>query len=98
MLLRNEAIEQLILPKMKHCNKCLANAKVEYFLRLSVVQLQDYVHARMFNGKLFQKTQIAGPDGKLNKTCYKDQAAEDIGRNCNKSNSYLVRMVRVVTL
>ena len=44
----------------------------------------------MFNGKTFQKTQIVGPDGKLNKTCYKDQAAEDIGSNCNKSNPCLV--------
>ena len=44
----------------------------------------------MFIGKTFQKSQIAGPDGKLNKTCYRTQTAEDIERDCSKSEPCLV--------
>ena len=44
----------------------------------------------MFTGKTFQKAKIAGPDGKLNKTSYRNQTAEDIERNGSKSEPTLV--------
>ena len=50
----------------------------------------------MFTGKTFQKAQIDGPDGKLNKTSYRHQKAEDIEKNGSKSEPSLVRYLRVV--
>ena len=46
--------------------------------------------ACLSNCKTFQKAYISGPDGKLNKTCYKIQTAEDIERDCSKSEPCLV--------
>ena len=55
----------------------------------------------MFTGKTFQETQIAGPDGKLNKTSYRNQTAEDIEKMavslslvlCGTRGSFVIRML-----
>ena len=52
--------------------------------KLTSAQLQDFIHACMFTGKTFQKAEITGPDGKLNKTSYQNQTAKDIERNDSK--------------
>ena len=86
----NKAVEQAVISNMANDNQCLTNATVEDFLWLTSSQLQDFIHARLFDGKTFQTAQIVGTDGKLNKTRYRCQTAEDIEQDCSKSEPCLV--------
>ena len=49
----------------------IAAASVVRFLHLNTAMRQDFIHARKFNSKTFQKAKLLGADGKLNKTRYK---------------------------
>ena len=90
VLQRNHDVENLILSKSAGETPSLAQATCQHFMQLNANQLQDFIHARMFEGKSFQKTQIAGTDGKLNKTRYRAQTATDIEQDCSKAEPCLV--------
>ena len=68
----------------------VANVTVAVLLHFSVANLQDFIHARMFDGKTFQKAKLVGSDGKLNKIRYKTQTAESIENDCSSSESCMV--------
>ena len=57
----------------------------EDFLWLTSFWLQDFIHARIFDGNASQQEQIVGTEGKLNKTCYRCQMASDIEQDCSSS-------------
>ena len=89
ILRRNKAVEDELSGKTE--SGSFADATVADFLSLKPAQkLEDFIHVRKFNGKTFQKSQLAGSDGKLNKTCYKDQTAESIETDCSEENACLV--------
>jgi len=77
ILLRNTEVEAELSKKTE--SGSFTDATVADFLSLKPAQkLEDFIHARKFNGKKFQKSQLAGSNGKLNKTWCKDQTAESI--------------------
>ena len=69
----------------------VADATVQDFLNLKPAsKLENFIHARRFDGHIFQKSKLAGSDGKLNKTLHKKQTAEEIERNCSDTSPCLV--------
>jgi len=91
ILNRNTAVEA----KLRTCavnedHADLASLTVHQFLTLNSSQLQDFVHARKFVGKTFEKSKLVGADGKLNKTRYKTQTAESIEKDCSEEEPCLV--------
>ena len=68
ILRRNADVEAKLLAMQKGTEQPgLQHSKVDNFLLLSTTELQDFIHARSFTGKTFQKTKLADIDSKLNK-------------------------------
>ena len=68
----------------------MGDATVSDFLTLSVPKLENFIHARKFDGSTFQKSKLCGADGKLNKTRYAKQSAESIQNDCTTEEPCLV--------
>jgi len=89
VLHRNQLVEKELCEKT--VTDVLEDASVSAFLDLKPAQkLEDFIHARRFNGKTFHKSKLAGTDGKLNKTWCKHQTAESIENDCSEEKSCLV--------
>ena len=88
ILWQNSEVEKELKDKSIHGT--VGDATITNFLTLSVAKLEDFIHARKFDGPTFQKSKLAGPDGKLNKTRYKQQTAESIKSDCNDATPCLV--------
>ena len=68
-----------------------ADATVADFLALKPAsKLEDYIHARKFTGKTFERVKVTPPGKKLNKTVYRSQTAQSIEEDCNSDNPCLV--------
>ena len=61
-----------------------------HFLTWSVAKLEDFIHARKFKGKMFQRSKITPTGKKFNKVLYKSQLAESIGDDCSDGVPCLV--------
>mmetsp|Transcript_44512 Transcript_44512/g.93388 ORF Transcript_44512/g.93388 Transcript_44512/m.93388 type:complete len:511 (-) Transcript_44512:806-2338(-) len=89
ILARNESVEREL--KEKKESRSLADATVADFLELKPAsKLEDFIHARKFEGQTFQRAKLAGSDGKLNKTRYKGQSASSIEESCSIEEPCLV--------
>ena len=88
ILSRNHDVEVELQAKTNIAT--VADAGVVDFLPLSVAKLQDFIHARKFNGKTFHKSKLAGTDGKLNKLRYSKQTAESVENDCSDEEPCLV--------
>lgn len=71
ILQRNREVESEL--RLKTESKLLADAKVQHFIELKSKELEDFIHARKFDGTAFKKGLISGTDGKLNKLHYRDK-------------------------
>ena len=61
ILRRNSAVEAKLLEAQADSpNQGLGHCTVKDFLKLSCPELQDFIHARKFSGKTFQKTKLSG--------------------------------------
>ena len=69
ILNQNTAVEaKLLTCALDEDHADLASLTVRQFLTLNSSQLQDFVHARKFVGKTFEKQKLVGTNGTLNKT------------------------------
>ena len=76
--------------KAKTQSKSIVGATVSDFLSLTSSKLQDFIHARRFDGQTFQQSKVVRSDGKLNKTRYKGQTAVSIQEDCSDAVPCLV--------
>lgn len=92
MVERNVIID--ILKKNKDVELELGSftdATVANFLELKPAsKLEDFIHARKFTGRTFEKSKVTPPGKKLNKTVYRNQTAQSIEEDCNAGNPCLV--------
>ena len=71
ILRRNSAVEvKLLEAQADSPNEGLDHCRVKDFLKLNCLELQEFIHARKFSEKTFQKTKLSGTNGKLNKPRY----------------------------
>ena len=68
----------------------LADTTVGHFIPYTTAKLEDFIHARKFKGKQFQKAKLIPPGKKPNKTVYRGQTAGDIAQDCSDENPCLV--------
>ena len=88
ILQSNKEVEAKLTAQLD--SNVLADATIALFLRLTVSELQDFIHVRKFTGHQFLKGKLT-PTGKtLKKTLYTGQTAESIGADCNEENPCLV--------
>jgi hypothetical protein len=91
ILQRNKVMEVELASKTE--TNLLADTTVGHFLPYTAAKLEDFIHARKFKGKQFQKTKLTPPGKKLNKTVYRGQTADDIAQDCSDENPCLVWLV-----
>ncbi len=62
VIVRNHAVEMELQRVIERKN--LEDATADHFLNLTALQLQDFIHARKFDGMTFQKIKACGIQGK----------------------------------
>ena len=72
----------------------LADTTVGHFLLYITAKLKDFIHARKFKGKQFQKAKLIPPGKKLNKAVYRGQTTEGIVQDYSDENLCLVWLAR----
>ena len=77
--------------KAKTESGSIADVTVKDFRNLKPASKpRNFIHARNFDGHIFQKSKLIGSDGKFNKTRYLKQTAELIKKDCNNEEPCLV--------
>ena len=88
ILQNNAEVEAKLMAQLD--SNVLEDATIALFRRLTVSELQDFIHVRKFTGHQFLKGKLTPAGKTLKKTLYAGQTAESIGADCNEENPCLV--------